>query len=54
LASHRKSIEADLREHPPRSVKEAAKRIKDLTQIALSNSQIARFLHQRNNISAFL
>lgn len=46
LAPQRVSIETDFRERPPHSVKEAAKRISDLTNITLSLSQIARFLRQ--------
>ena len=44
LQPQRTTIEAEFHERPPRSVKEANKRIQDLTGLKLSNSQIARFL----------
>jgi transposase len=44
LAPQRVSIETDFRERPPHSVKEASKRITEITKISLSLSQIARFL----------
>ena len=44
LSSKRSTLEAEFTARPPRSVKEANKRIVNLTKIALSNSQIRRFL----------
>ncbi len=46
LLPQRISIEAEFRERPPHSVKEASKRINEMTKISLSLSQIARFLRK--------
>ena len=46
LAPHRISIETEFRERPPHSVKEASKRISEMTKTVLSLSQIARFLRK--------
>lgn len=44
LERHRAKVEASFRERPPHSVKEAAKRIKDLTRIERSSSRVRAFL----------
>jgi transposase len=44
LTAYRTSIEADLRQHPPASVAEAAARIADLTGLQRGPTQVRRFL----------
>jgi transposase len=46
LDRHSAKVEASFREHPPRSVKEAAKRIKKLVGISRSISRTRQFLHR--------
>jgi transposase len=44
LAPHRESLEASFRERPPRSVAEARQRIKELTGVERSFTQVRLFL----------
>lgn len=46
LDRHGAKVEASFRERPPRSVKEAAKRIKDLVRIERSSGRIRQYLHR--------
>jgi transposase len=46
LDRHSAKVEASFREHPPRSVKEAAKRIKKLVGIGRSLGRTRQFLHR--------
>lgn len=46
LDAYRHTIEADFRQNPPRSVKEAAQRIKELVGIERSHSRVRAFLHR--------
>ena len=46
LDAHRFSLEASFRQQPPRSIKEAAHRIKELTGIERSPSRVRAFLHR--------
>jgi transposase len=46
LDRHRAKVEASFRERPPRSVKEAAKRIKSLVRIERSPGRIRHYLHR--------
>ena len=46
LDKHRVKVEASFREHPPRSVKEAAERIKKLVRIERSLGRIRHYLHR--------
>jgi transposase len=44
LAAHQATIEAELRERPAKSIKEAAERIERLTGVGRSRFQVSRFL----------
>jgi transposase len=46
LAEHQATIEAELRERPAKSIKEAAERIERLTGVRRSRFQVSRFLKQ--------
>lgn len=46
LDRHRAKVEASFREHPPRSVKEAAERIKKLVRMERSPGRIRHYLHR--------
>ena len=46
LDAHRFSLEASFRQQPPRSIKEAAHRIKELTGVERSPSRVRAFLHR--------
>lgn len=46
LDAHRLSVEASLRQQPPRSIKEATHRIKELTGVERSPSRVRAFLHR--------
>lgn len=46
LDKHNAKVEASFREHPPRSVKEAAARIKKLVRIERSPGRIRQYLHR--------
>jgi transposase len=46
LAEHQATIEAELRERPAKSIKEAAERIERITGVRRSRFQVSRFLKQ--------
>jgi transposase len=46
LSPHRVTLAAYFKSHPPRSCKEAAARIKELTQTEIGLSETRRFMHQ--------
>lgn len=46
LSGHRLRLEAFFREHPPRTAREAVAKVKELTGLALSQSEVRRFMHQ--------
>ena len=46
LAAHRARIEAEFRQRPAKSMKEAAQRIKDKTGVERSRFQVSRYLKQ--------
>lgn len=46
LMGHRVTLETYFREHPPRTSKEAAARVKELTGTKIGLSEVRRFMHQ--------
>lgn len=46
LSGHRVTLEAYFREHPPRTAKEAAAKVEELTGEVLSVDEVRRFMHE--------